>query len=57
MKTVELQNMSDEKIVYWRSKITGIEGHGNPTVSTLADIWVTYGNENFPEIEHIAIAI
>ena len=49
--------MSNEKIVYWKSKITRIEGYGKPIPSTLADIWATYGNKNFPEIEHITIAI
>ena len=57
VKSVGVRNMGNEKIVWWRSMITGIEGHGKPLSSTLADTWVIYGNENFPEIEHKAIEV
>jgi hypothetical protein len=57
VKNVEYRNMENKKIVCWESKITGIKGHGNPLPADLADIWVKYGNKNFPDIEHNTIDV
>jgi hypothetical protein len=43
------------KIVFWKSELTGAEGHGKTVLPSIADAWVTYGNENFPQIIHMAI--
>jgi hypothetical protein len=48
--------MNDKKIVYWKSKITGIKGCGNPLPTDLADAWVIYGNKKYPNILHKATA-
>lgn len=46
-----------KKIVYWYSKMTSTIGHGKPLEAYLADDWVQYGNEAYPDIIHIAIAV
>ncbi|MBE9594224.1 MAG: hypothetical protein IMF19_12200 [Proteobacteria bacterium] len=44
-----------KKMVFWKSELTGEEGHGEPLPPSIADAWVTYGNEKFPEVIHMAI--
>ncbi len=39
--------------VEFKSKITGYKGHGNWfSDSLLVDVWIRYGNQEYPEIKH-----
>ena len=42
----------EKRAIYWKSKITGKKGHGDPLDSIVAQAWVTYGNARYPQIVH-----
>lgn len=39
-------------IVFWKSKLTGAEGHGGPIDANVAEAWAEYGNVTYPELVH-----
>jgi len=44
-----------KKIVFWKHEITGVDGHGMPLEAYLADAWTKKGNEDYPDIIHMAV--
>jgi hypothetical protein len=42
-------------VVYWRSKITGHTGHGQPMPEKVAVAAAAKGNREHPDIEHWAV--
>ena len=46
-----------KKIVAWKNRITGDQGHGSPIDEELADSCVEYGNKGYPDIIHQAIDV
>lgn len=39
-------------IVFWKSKMTVAEGHGEPIDANLAEAWARHGNATYPELVH-----
>ena len=42
----------EQKIICWKSSITGKTGHGMPIEEDLAKAWIEYGNRECPNIHH-----
>lgn len=45
----------NEKVVFWEDKFTGKTGHGESMGEGLANVWVKYGNKEYPNIFHQAV--
>ena len=50
--------MTEQKawVVAWKHKVTGVEGHGQPTELQLAKTWVDAMNKQCPDIFHYVVS-